>query len=90
MPTCHWTWGDIRKSGEKNYATFLDRASPATCFPLANYDRLCFLKNVVSNLQIIVEDYTHCDDYENVANFEKMASTSSTSPAISSSSGIFA
>ncbi len=42
-----------------------------TKFPLANYDRLCFLKNVISNPNIIVGDYTYYDDFENVENFEK-------------------
>ena len=40
-------------------------------FPLENYDRLCFLKNVVKNPKIIVGDYTYYDDFENVENFEK-------------------
>ncbi len=40
-------------------------------FPLANYDRLCFLKNIVKNPNIIVGDYTYYDDFENVENFEK-------------------
>lgn len=40
-------------------------------FPLENYDRLCFLKNVVKNPNIIVGDYTYYDDFENVKNFEK-------------------
>jgi virginiamycin A acetyltransferase len=40
-------------------------------FPLANYDRLCFLKNVIKNPNIIVGDYTYYDDFENVENFEK-------------------
>ncbi len=40
-------------------------------FPLAHYDRLCFLKNVVKNPNIIVGDYTYYDDFENVENFEK-------------------
>jgi len=40
-------------------------------FPLKNYDRLCFLKNVVKNPNIIVGDYTYYDDFENVENFEK-------------------
>jgi virginiamycin A acetyltransferase len=40
-------------------------------FPLTNYDRLCFLKNVVKNPNIIVGDYTYYDDFENVENFEK-------------------
>jgi len=38
---------------------------------LDNYDRLCFLKNVVANPNIIVGDYTYYDDFENVDNFEK-------------------
>jgi virginiamycin A acetyltransferase len=42
-----------------------------TKFPLANYDRLCFLKNVIRNPNIIVGDYTYYDDFENVENFEK-------------------
>lgn len=40
-------------------------------FPLKDYDRLCFLKNVVKNPNIIVGDYTYYDDFENVENFEK-------------------
>jgi virginiamycin A acetyltransferase len=40
-------------------------------FPLANYDRLCFLKNVVKNPNIIIGDYTYYDDFEEVHNFEK-------------------
>lgn len=40
-------------------------------FPLANYGRLCFLKNIIKNPNIIVGDYTYYDDFEDVANFEK-------------------
>ena len=40
-------------------------------FPLANYDRLCFLKNIITNPNIIVGDYTYYDDFESVENFEK-------------------
>ncbi|MBM1105029.1 CatB-related O-acetyltransferase [Aurantibacter crassamenti] len=40
-------------------------------FPLENYDRLCFLKNIIKNPNISVGDYTYYDDFENVANFEK-------------------
>ncbi|KPM47652.1 CatB-related O-acetyltransferase [Jiulongibacter sediminis] len=42
-----------------------------TKFPLKNYDRLCFLKNIVKNPNIIIGDYTYYDDFENVENFEK-------------------
>jgi len=40
-------------------------------FPLGNYNRLCFLKNIVKNPNISVGDYTYYDDFENVENFEK-------------------
>lgn len=40
-------------------------------FPIENYDRLCFLKNIVKNPNITVGDYTYYDDFENVENFEK-------------------
>ncbi|MDF1694821.1 MAG: CatB-related O-acetyltransferase [Saprospiraceae bacterium] len=42
-----------------------------SAFPLKNYNRLCFLKNVISNPNIIVGDYTYYDDFEDVSNFEK-------------------
>ena len=40
-------------------------------FPLENYDRLCFLKNIITDPNIIVGDYTYYDDFEDVHNFEK-------------------
>lgn len=40
-------------------------------FPLENYDKLCFLKNIIKNPNIIVGDYTYYDDFEKVENFEK-------------------
>ena len=39
-------------------------------FPLENYNKLCFLKNIIKNPNIIVGDYTYYDDFENVDNFE--------------------
>lgn len=42
-----------------------------TLFPLDNYNRLCFLKNIVKNPNIIVGDYTYYDDFEDVGNFER-------------------
>lgn len=42
-----------------------------TKFPLAHYDRLCFLKNIITKPNIIVGDYTYYDDFEDVHNFEK-------------------
>jgi virginiamycin A acetyltransferase len=44
---------------------------PNQRFPLENYDNLCFLKNIISNPNIIVGDYTYYDDFEDVKNFEK-------------------
>ncbi|MCB0518772.1 MAG: CatB-related O-acetyltransferase [Lewinellaceae bacterium] len=45
--------------------------NPLTKFPLPGIERLCFLKNIITNPQIIVGDFTYYDDFENVANFEK-------------------
>lgn len=45
--------------------------NPNTSFPLAHYDRLCFLKNIISKPNIIVGDFTYYDDFEDVHNFEK-------------------
>ena len=45
--------------------------NPATLFPLAGFDRICFLKNKISKPNIIVGDYTYYDDFENVDNFDK-------------------
>lgn len=42
-----------------------------TIYPLSNYNRLCFLKNIIHNPNIIVGDYTYYDDMENVQNFER-------------------
>lgn len=40
-------------------------------FPLAGYDRLCFLKNIIANPNIIVGDFTYYHDFDDVKNFEK-------------------
>ncbi|TAE65536.1 MAG: antibiotic acetyltransferase, partial [Bacteroidetes bacterium] len=45
--------------------------NPSTVYPLANYNRLCFLKNIIQNPNIIVGDFTYYDDFEHVHNFEK-------------------
>jgi virginiamycin A acetyltransferase len=49
----------------------LEMPNPTTKFPLAHYDRLCFLKNIITNPNIIVGDFTYYDDFEDVMNFEK-------------------
>ncbi len=45
--------------------------NPNQTFPLPNYNRLCFLKNIIKNPNIEVGDYTYYDDFDNVENFEK-------------------
>ena len=42
-----------------------------TTFPLPHHGKLCFLKNIITNPNIIVGDYTYYDDFEDVYNFEK-------------------
>ena len=42
-----------------------------TIYPLPHYDRLCFLKNIITRPNIVVGDYTYYDDFEDVRNFEK-------------------
>jgi virginiamycin A acetyltransferase len=42
-----------------------------TIYPLGDYKRLCFLKNIIKSPNIIVGDYTYYDDFEDVHNFEK-------------------
>ena len=58
----------IAKSNKHNHMTGPNKDIK---FPLENYNRLCFLKNVVKNPNIIVGDFTYYDDFENVENFEK-------------------
>ena len=41
----------------------------STTFPLAGYQRLCFLRNLVQHTQISVGEYTYYDDFETVDNF---------------------
>jgi virginiamycin A acetyltransferase len=40
-------------------------------YPLNGQKRLCFLKNIIINPNIVVGDYTYYDDYEDALNFEK-------------------
>jgi len=42
---------------------------PSTVFPLAGYERLCFLKNLIDHPQISIGDYTYYDDFATVDNF---------------------
>jgi len=40
-------------------------------FPLPHHKKLCFLKNITKNPNIVVGDYTYYDDFEDVQNFER-------------------
>lgn len=45
--------------------------SPDLRFPIPDVTRVCFLKNIITNPNIIVGDYTYYDDFNNPENFEK-------------------
>jgi virginiamycin A acetyltransferase len=45
--------------------------SPDLKYPLPEHTRLVFLKNIITNPNIVVGDYTYYDDFENPENFEK-------------------
>ncbi len=45
--------------------------NPNQKYPLQGYDKLCFLKNVITNPNIIVGDYTYYDDINGIESFEK-------------------
>lgn len=44
---------------------------PYNPYPLKDYRRLCYLKNIVKNPNIIVGEYTYYDDFNNPEIFEK-------------------
>lgn len=45
--------------------------NPNTLYPIEGVTRTVYLKNIITNPQIIVGDYTYYDDHEDVQNFEK-------------------
>ncbi len=47
-----------------NYKKKENMINPNFKFPLADITRLCFLKNIVKNPNILVGDYTYYDDPE--------------------------
>lgn len=49
----------------------MEGPNPNSIYPMENYDKLCFLKNVVKNPNIIIGDYTYYDDINDPLNFEK-------------------
>jgi len=44
---------------------------PADIHPMAGFPQVCFIKNTVSNPQIIIGDYTYYDDPDNSEDFER-------------------
>lgn len=44
---------------------------PNTLYPIEGVTRTCYLKNIITNPQIIVGDYSYYDDPDDVYNFEK-------------------
>ena len=55
----------------KLYENSMEYVNPDVVYPIENWYRTCFLKNIITNPQIIVDDYTYYDDIEDVYNFEK-------------------
>ena len=49
----------------------MEGPNPNSIYPMENYDKLCFLKNVVKNPNIIIGDYTYYDDSNDPLSFEK-------------------
>ncbi len=45
--------------------------NPADIYPLPQHKRMVFLKNIITNPQIEVGDYTYYDDFEDPHSFEK-------------------
>jgi len=45
--------------------------NPNTLYPISGTTRTVYLKNIITNPQIIVGDYTYYDDPIDVRNFEK-------------------
>jgi virginiamycin A acetyltransferase len=49
----------------------MDGPSPSEIHPMKGFPRVCFIKNTVSNPQIIIGDYTYYDDPDDSENFER-------------------
>ena len=45
--------------------------SPQTTHPMAGFPQVCFIKNTVTNPNIIIGDYTYYDDPDDSENFER-------------------
>ncbi|MDZ8118865.1 Vat family streptogramin A O-acetyltransferase [Pontiella agarivorans] len=45
--------------------------SPDRKHPMEGFPQICFIKNTVDNPNIVIGDYTYCDDPENSEDFER-------------------
>lgn len=45
--------------------------SPNNKYPMAGFPQVCFIKNTVTNPNIVIGDYTYYDDPEDFENFER-------------------
>lgn len=45
--------------------------NPKVLHPMEGFPQICFIKNIVSNPNIIIGDYTYYDDLEDSENFER-------------------
>lgn len=45
--------------------------SPSDPHPMAGFPQVCFIRNTVKNPNVVVGDYTYCDDPEDSENFER-------------------
>jgi virginiamycin A acetyltransferase len=49
----------------------LNGPDPSTKHPMAGFPQVCFIKNTVTNPDIVIGDYTYYDDPEGSENFER-------------------
>lgn len=49
----------------------LNGPDPQSLYPLPLYQKMVFLKNIITRPNIIVGDYTYYDDFDDPANFER-------------------
>lgn len=54
-----------------NKETHLQGPSPNAKHPMAGFPQVCFIKNTVTNPDIVIGDYTYYDDPEDSENFER-------------------
>ncbi|MBA0195547.1 Vat family streptogramin A O-acetyltransferase [Pectobacterium brasiliense] len=51
--------------------TILNGPDPDNCHPMAGFPQVCFIKNIVTNPNIEIGDYTYYDDPDGAENFEQ-------------------